>query len=922
MKEEKIDVKKINIKYPFSGVAPNLIDKFLVLGYEQKTIDYTILRNEEEPNKKYQTNFKFFLFEERPSIINEISNNYSKDLLDEDLVLEVIFPNYPYIYFIEKQNVNNKSMDDELLINTYSIIFSINPQDNSGSKRSYNGLGYIFYVSQEYKYNNEIDGFLYVPMGYVILSEYPYFYHYNEICKNIYSQMKKENEEIPIDIILYNLIKYCPSPINKSINLSFGAQLSVNQNTRMTINKILSPLNEIKFKKVEKGIPLIFFNQLSGYPFLDLNLSFLFNLLPADIIVEVFIFSFLEHDIIFYSENPEILNLVMYIFSNFNYPFNDNIYYWHILSVSQDSFMKGTSTFVGKTCSTLTGILNEYDENIKTTNKIREHFVLDIDNKNFFFLYVDNTEEVEETFILYNYIKSCIAKIEENEEEINDIDKKEKKKLYYFNDGIHLYDAIKNLMEELLRRARKVTSINYNEKKEKPSFFNIYEDESEAECMKVNMRLQKAFFSFIMQITQNFLSGLDVGEKSEDNNKQRDKRYATITVNLKKENPKNEDNEEENEEYKEKKKLAKKAGEIFNNKFKECSKYSSFVINFCQYHDTIDLYKIPYTFMNEIIYYSNAAIRNNMNEVDIFKLIDQFYGKKRMINFENFFKKKDNIDNEKDIENELVNVFSFSFDKFVEFYKKELRDYINREQEDDRDIFIKIKGTSRNYKKYKRNGFNLSNIILNDYILFLNNNYKEIKKVFKLEKCEYEKENQSLLKKYIPKNDLLNDFVIFEKKNEHEFMITKLASLSQKNDNKINEKDDNDGKENKINENEEEYIDYYSLQSKNKTERNLKFFGSFEFMEISDVIERHFIFERCFSSYAIIKFSLLNILAITRTFENMKIRNKNVMKIICDFCAITKSPVRKYMNIYLNVFQNIKKKILIILQFKRKVMIA
>ena len=93
---------------------------------------------------------------------------------------------------------------------------------------------------------------------------------------------------------------------------------------------------------------------MSGYPFMDLNFSFIFNLIPPEIIVEVFIFSFLENDIIFYSSRPELLNMVMFIFSNINYPFNDSIYYWHVLSVSQDSFMNGTSTFVGKTCSTIT----------------------------------------------------------------------------------------------------------------------------------------------------------------------------------------------------------------------------------------------------------------------------------------------------------------------------------------------------------------------------------------------------------------------------------------------------------------------------------------------------------------------------------------------------------------------------------------
>ena len=58
-------------------------------------------------------------------------------------------------------------------------------------------------------------------MTYVIISEYPYFYHFNAICKSVLNQMKKENEEIPIEIILYNSVKFLQSPINKNIILLF-----------------------------------------------------------------------------------------------------------------------------------------------------------------------------------------------------------------------------------------------------------------------------------------------------------------------------------------------------------------------------------------------------------------------------------------------------------------------------------------------------------------------------------------------------------------------------------------------------------------------------------------------------------------------------------------------------------------------------
>ena len=715
---EVIDSKIKNIKYPFSGIAPNLIDKFLVLGYEQKTIDLTYQLYEDSESK--YTYFRAYEFQERPTIINEICNDYTKDLLDNDLILELIFPNIPKMYFLDKKDINEKAEEEILLTQTYSIIFSINPQDNSGSKKSYNGLGYIFYYTQDHRnMDNEMDGYIYAPSAYVILSEFPYYYNFNEICKNIYFQMKKENDEIPIDIILYNVVKYCPSPINKTINLFFGAELRNNSNTTLSIDQILAPLNSIyKNEEEKKGIPSLFFEQLSGYPFLDFNLSFIFNLIPSEIICEVFIFSFLEHDIIFYSQKAEILNMVMYIFSILNYPFNDSIYYWHVLSVSKDSFMTGSSTFVGKTCSTLTGILSEYDPELLTTKKIREHFVLDIDNKNFFFLFQEETQEVKDTMKLYNYIKSCCSEADDILNETNKTDESNKKKSY-FNDGMQLYEAIFNLIEELERRAKKVTSVNYNEKKVKPSFLNKYEDESEIECRNANLRLQKAFFGFITQIIQKFVSILGVGDDEENNENNRDKRLASIQISIKdNKNKKDENTIEDEEELKQRKELSVSAGQIFRSKFKDCSKYSSFVINFCLHHDTIDLYKIPYTFINEFIYYSYIAVKNNLSEVDVFKLIDQFYGKRKMINFEEI---KNKIKNKIIVnDNDLKNVYSFSFNKFAEFYNTKLRECINREQEDDRDIFIKVKGNKKNnnFKNYKRPGFFLSNKILKYYINF------------------------------------------------------------------------------------------------------------------------------------------------------------------------------------------------------------
>ena len=86
-----------------------------------------------------------------------------------------------------------------------------------------------------------------------------------------------------------------------------------------------------------------------------------------------------------------------------------------------------------------------------------------------------------------------------------------------------------------------------------------------------------------------------------------------------------------------------------------------------------------------------------------------------------------------------------------------------------------------------------------------------------------------------------------------------------------------------------------------------QFFGTYDDIKISDIIEHYFVTEKFFSSYTLIKYSLLNILAVTRIIESKIINNLNVMEIIFDFCDITKLESKKYMNVYLNIFRAIYK---------------
>ena len=877
--DNKYKLKQKFIKYPFSGVASNLIDKFLVLGYDQKKLEKPIDYKEMENLNIYNNYLKYFYLKERPTIINEICSNYKKESQESDVILQIIYPNFPRIYFFgDDNNLDNKEKEKFDLnedLNNKSIIFSINPQDNEGNKKSFNGFGYTFYSKKEHRNKaGEIDGIIHYPTTFVILSDFPFYFQFHKICKNVHEQMMKKTEEMPIDIILYNAIKFCPSPINVNLYLSFGMKLQGNFKNKITRGDILNQLFPMRDEEKINSIPYIFLNQLSGYPLMDFNLSFLFSLLEPRMVILTFILTFLEYDIIFFSAEPEILNIVMYIFNNLNYPFNESIYYWHVVSLSKENFMSNAeSPFIGKVSSSMMGICSAFDPNLKTTNKVKEHFVLNIDDKTLSYSCSETTDQGDSDKImeLYDYLNECLPELDykEDEENIDELTIKEK-----YNDGLNLFSSIRKLASTLNRRARAVTKTNYNETNYRPSFFVPYEGENEMDMMRENLQIQKAFYTFLIQIFSNYISEFKIEsyliEEVESNTNKLNKKFP-IMINIKKKEKGQDDLNEQGKLF------GYNAGLTFKKLFRQSSKFSTFLTSFCQYHDCITELKIPFSFFYEYLYFSRVSPDNCLDPVDIFLIIDQFYGKIKKIDFFELMKEKrenekddeqqlkESIKKEKNIFKDFKYIYNFSYNEFEQFYKKELRTIINREQEDDKNIFTKDQTSLKQLRIYKRNNFLLSQKILEIYINFSNNHFHECQECFKLIECE----------------DIIN-----EQSNQ---------------ENIINEKNNKKGHDNIIKEaKKEEEIDY-----KNIMESNNKISATYELMEISDIIEKHLVNEKYFSPYEIMKFSLLNIIAITMGMKK-EINNALVMKIICDFCVVTNSLVRKYMNIFLLIFTHMK----------------
>jgi hypothetical protein len=400
------------------------------------------------------------------------------------------------------------------------------------------------------------------------------------------------------------------------------------------------------------------------------------------------------------------------------------------------------------------------------------------------------------------------------------------------------------------------------------------------DMMIENLQIQKAFYTFIIQIISAYIIEFNIETYLIDdiklNTNKLNKKFP-IMMNIKKKE--NQEDLTGNE-----KSLAFRAGLTFKKLFKESSKYSRFLTNFCQYHDCLTAVKIPYSFFYEYLYFSKVSPDFSLSSIDMLLIIDQFYGKIKKLDFielikekqsdeqssEKFFKQS--IENEKNRGlNDFRYIYTFSYDEFELLYKAQLRAYINREQEDDKITFIKEQSASKQFRTYKRNNFLFSQKILDIYMHFSNNNFQQLQKCFKLIECG---DKLTKAKTQITENKIVN-------KKGHEELLNDFVILEEK-------KIDNE------------------IDIKNITEENNKISSKYELMEISDIIEKHLIMEKYFSSYEIMKFSLLNIIAITMGLKKKLIDVKLVIKVICDFCSVTKTLARKYMNTYLIIFTRMK----------------
>ena len=308
-----MDLKKdIQIRiYPFMAFSKNLIEGFYIIGYNEKVLE------ELSPN-----------FSEKKLELSLISSIIADSSFNIDIrdIIDKVYPDRPDINII----ANNSKIKPETTNIVFTTCLKTNTNEDEPERKFYSCFAFRFHELFIDQKGNQYD----VPKAFLIISQYPYFTQYYNLCSYLYENIiekkkLKENiellvnidkkssiiDDIPIEILIYCLLNYVPSPFYRDLEI-----------------KLLDMKKEMSFPA------------LSGYPHIDFDLFKIIKEMrdvsmlgkkTFSTFLKIYILIFLEVNLIIFSENIEKLNLFLYVLFILNYPLQDSLYLANIYSISK-----------------------------------------------------------------------------------------------------------------------------------------------------------------------------------------------------------------------------------------------------------------------------------------------------------------------------------------------------------------------------------------------------------------------------------------------------------------------------------------------------------------------------------------------------------------------------------------------------------
>ena len=574
------------------ALSPHLIEYFLIIGYDELYIQEKIIKNfdsktlqelelAEQKSKKLNPETKIlneYKCSNFPSILFSLGSNFSEGLENEAEIIKDVFPIPPSVLYAIIDNFIYEPISND-------VVFS-NIQNDVVNM----GYAHIFYESKNILDNIRI----YIPKAFVIISQYPFFNTFKSICKEILSQFKNKFLQIPIEIHLYNIVNFIPAPVDSDILMTLFplndlSEISMKCNTDIQ----LIELNRQKQYKLSK---------LSGYRDTEVDISVIFCILSSDIIIEIFIQILCGHFIAIFSNNVSLINMTIFIFQEMFYPLSDNE---NVKCLSPLKFFNSDmvqQNILGFACpyeelETFEKVNPDYktlyDDEEETIGKMFPcDLILDLDKKKFEYLETENSENVQK---ISDFLKKVVSS--------------------HKDAGSNFEKALRNLSANLNEIAFKLTYGNKNQ-----IFPDYFVEENQ-----FNRKIQNLFYSFILEISNEFFKEVS--------------KYSGETENLRDKDIKNKEDCALNEdEY------------LFFSLFKNTD-FCNILINFIGgYSKTeLELYRTPKMIFENLMNLKKLSQKlkeEKLNSVKIsdnfYELIDAIYGKNndkaKNISFLNFYK--------------------------------------------------------------------------------------------------------------------------------------------------------------------------------------------------------------------------------------------------------------------------------------------
>jgi len=566
-------------KYPYISSSQNIIEYFDIIGYQETMVPQILDLYRKRGNPL------------PPAILSTIVSKSDYLKIDNNFRISLIYTENPFPILINKNDINQEPPP------TSNVIYNFCYSSGDGKENIiYSVFAFKFYEKYRYYITSKHFEEYYIPKAFCIISQYAFFTLFDYICKNLFIIMTKRlYESLPFELIIYNIVNFIPSPIN------FGIHLNLFSN----------------FLKV----PDYEINQLSGFIYLDFDLSQIFDLLPLNLVIEIFILTFIEQNIIFYSTNLEILNMVMFIMYALNYPCNDGRYFWYICSFSSKN-LTDENKLLTPLENFMIGVNDSYREDINTS-EIGFHYFVDIDNKKIGLKGYDtqNRDENDPEMNNLNDLKTFIENILKDKDKII-----EKSFLKPFILRLKLY------LDLLLKRNPDYTS---SPKNKYVNFFN-----SSKEILKLNKQIQQIFYDFYLNILALFYHDYTISNSLDNiskNEQEEVDKYLYHMIGS---------NDAEQIQY-------IKEESIFFKYFRDSRKYSIYFENFIQSKKSLDLYKIAILYSDEFINIKLMNLDNNLwNKISLFKIMDSLY-----------------FSNQETINVTLNNIFADYLDNLKKYFK-------------------------------------------------------------------------------------------------------------------------------------------------------------------------------------------------------------------------------------------------------------